>query len=101
MSVKFSDWATPIVPVPKADGSVRICGDFKVTIKPVLQIDKHPIPKPEDLLTVLAGGQKFSELDLSQAYQKMLLDPEHRKYTTINIHLGLFEYKRLQGRRKR
>ena len=54
-SVKYSDWATPIVPVPKPDGSVRICGDFKVTINPVLQIDKHPIPKPEDLLTVLAG----------------------------------------------
>lgn len=26
--VEFSDWVTPIVPVPKADGSVRICGDF-------------------------------------------------------------------------
>ena len=37
----YSDWATPIVPVPKPDGSVRICGDFKVTINPVLQIDKH------------------------------------------------------------
>ena len=94
-SVKYSDWATPIVPVPKPDGSVRICGDFKVTINPVLQIDKHPIPKPEDLLTVLAGGQKFSKLDLSQAYQQMLLDPEDRKYTTINTHLGLFKYKRL------
>ena len=94
-SVKYSDWATPIVPVPKPDGSVRICGDFKITINPVLQIDKHPIPKPEDLLTVLAGGQKFSKLDLSQAYQQMLLDLEDRKYTTINTHLGLFQYKPL------
>ena len=94
-SVKYSDWATPIVPVPKPDGSVRICGDFKVTINPVLQIDKHPIPKPEDLLTVLAGGQKFSKLDLSQAYQQMLLEPEDRKNTTINTHLGLFQYKHL------
>ena len=91
-SVIYSDWATPIVPVPKPDGSVRICGDFKVTINPVLQIDKHPIPKPEDLLTVLAGGQKFLKLDLSQAYQQMLLDPEDKKYTMVNTHLGLFQY---------
>ena len=73
-------------------GQSDLCGDFKVTINPVLQIDKHPIPKPEDLLTVLAGGQKFSKLE---AYQQMLLDPEDRKYTMINTHLGLFEYKRL------
>jgi len=93
-SMKYSDWATPVVPVPKPDGAVRLCGDFKVTVNPVLQIDKYPILKPEDLLTVLAGGQKFSKLDLSQAYQQMLLHPDDQKYTTINTHLGLFQYTR-------
>lgn len=34
--VAFSDWAAPIVPVPKADGTLRICDDYKVTINPVL-----------------------------------------------------------------
>ena len=30
-----------------------------------------------------------------QAYQQMVLEPDHRKYTTINTHLGIFQYTQL------
>ena len=62
--VEFSRWATPVVPVPKRDGSFRICGDFKVTLNPALEVDQHPIPKPEDIFASLAGGELFTTLDL-------------------------------------
>ena len=93
--VSQSEWAAPIVAVPKADGSVRICGDYKVTINPELEIDHYPLPTPEDLFATLAGGKAFSKLDLSHAYQQVLLDPECRKYVTINTHRGLYQYNRL------
>ncbi|KAJ8003218.1 hypothetical protein DPEC_G00167120 [Dallia pectoralis] len=48
--VKFSEWAAPIVPVLKPDDSVRICGDYKLTVNQVLKLEQYPIPRLEDLL---------------------------------------------------
>ena len=93
--VPFSEWAAPIVLVPKADGKVRICGDYKVTVNPVLDVDCHPLPKPQELLATLAGGKKFTQLDLSSAYLQLELEAESRNYVTVNTHLGLYRYTRL------
>ncbi len=93
--ISHSEWAAPIVPVPKAAKTVRICGDYKVTVNPVLQVDQYPLPKPEDLFARLAGGRQYSKLDLSHAYQQVELKPESRKYVTINTHKGLYQYNRL------
>lgn len=40
--------------VPKKDGKICICGDYKVTINQALEIDQSLLPKPEDLLV---GGK--------------------------------------------
>ena len=93
--VSHSEWAAPIVAVPKKDGTFRICGDYKVTVNQDLDVDQYPLPKPEELFTSLAGGQHFSKLDLSQAYQQLLLDEDSKRYTTINTHKGLYQYTRL------
>ena len=93
--VKYSDWAAPIVPVPKSDGGIRICGDYKVTINPQLEVHQYPVPTAEDLFATLSGGQTFSKLDLSQAYQQVVLEPTSRKYVTISTHKGLYQYNRL------
>ena len=86
LRIDHSEWGAPIVAVPKTDGKFRICGDYKVTVNPVLQVDQYPLPKPEDLFATLAGGKKFTTLDLSQAYLQLELDEQSSQYTTINTH---------------
>ena len=51
--VEFSEWAAPIVPVAKPSGTVRICGDCKLTINKVSKLDNYPIPKTKHLLATL------------------------------------------------
>ena len=93
--VQFSEWAAPIVPIVKEDGSVRICGDYKMTANKLSKLDNYPIPKSEDLFITLNGGKQFTKLDMSQAYQQLLLSEESKQFTTINTHKGLFRYNRL------
>ena len=92
---QLSEWAAPIVPVFKGDGSVRICRDYKVTANKAVRVDTHPIPRIEDLFTAMAGGVSFTKLDLSHTYLQLPLDDTSRDYLTINTHKGLFEYTRL------
>lgn len=93
--VSYATWAAPIVAVPKKDGRFRICRDYKVTINPVLEVDQHPLLTPAELFATLVGGDKFTKLDLSQAYTQIPLDDTSAGYVTINTHQGLYRYKRL------
>lgn len=95
-AIDHSDWASPIVPVLKADGkSVRICGDYKLGVNPAVMTTQYPLPKVEDIFASLQGGVKFSKLDFREAYNQLLVDKETSKLLVINTHRGLFAYNRL------
>ena len=93
--VQFSDWAALIVPVLKRDGSVRVCGDYKVTVNRAAKPDTYPLPRIDDLFASLAGGTAFTKLDLAHAYQQIPLDEDSKMFVVINTQKGLFRYNRL------
>lgn len=93
--VESSEWATPVVPVVKSDGSIRLCADFSVTLNPNLVVPQHPLPKLEEIFSSLNGGKQFSKLDFKHAYLQMGVHPESQKLLTINTHKGLYNCKRL------
>ena len=93
--VNFSEWATPLVCVPKADGSVRVCGDYRVTVNQAIHTDQHPIPTLDSVASILAKGKRFTKVDLKSAYQQLILDDASQELVTINTHKGLYRYKRL------
>jgi len=90
-----SDWATPIVPILKKNGQVRICGDYKTTVNPALKVDHYPLPKPQDIFASLAGGKQFTKIDLRQAYLQCPVDEATGDILTWNTHKGLYRVNRL------
>lgn len=93
--VTTSKWATPIVPILKNNGKIRICGDYKTTVNPNLLLDDHPFPTIDELLSKLANGKTFSKIDLKQAYLQLELAPEDREILTISTCKGLYKVNRL------
>ena len=80
----------------KSDDIVRVCGDYNLTVNKVSKLDGYPTTKLDDLSTKLVGDQTFTELDLSHAYEQMLVDKNCKEFLTINTHKGrLHRYNRL------
>ncbi|GBP15249.1 Uncharacterized protein K02A2.6 [Eumeta japonica] len=100
-SVNYSDYATPITPVLKSDGTVRVCGDYSVTLNKVLHIDRYPLPRIEELFARLHEGKEFSKLDLSMAYMQLELTEDSQPLTCINTHRGLSNLRLVLGYRRR
>ena len=74
-----SEWGAPIVAVLKADGCVRISGDYNVTIR------NGPLPICLPLKICLPQLLVRIELDLLHAYQQVELEPTSRRYVTVSM----------------
>ncbi|CAF5117881.1 unnamed protein product, partial [Rotaria magnacalcarata] len=93
--INTANWAAPILVVPKPGGKVRLCADFSTGVNQALDIDRYPLPKPNDLFVALNGGIKFSKIDFSEAYLQVELDDDSKELLVINTHKGLFRFNRL------
>ncbi|XP_055585352.1 uncharacterized protein K02A2.6-like [Uranotaenia lowii] len=88
-------WVSPVVVVPKGDGSdVRICVDMRRANEAV-ERENHPLPTFEDFLPHLAKAKFFSRLDLESAFHQVEISKRSREITTFITSRGLYRYTRL------
>lgn len=81
----------PILFAPKADGTLRLCVDYrglnKVTIK-----NRYPIPLVSEMLDRLSKAKIFSKLDLRDAYHRLRIREGDEWKTAFKTRYGHFEY---------
>ena len=89
-----SAYASPIVPVLKKDGSIRMCVDYRKLNKKTVKCN-YPVAAFEDLLEGVSGCDNFSVIDLRQAYHHIPIKVEDREKTAFVVGDRKFEWLRM------
>lgn len=86
-----SQAASPVLFVPKKDGTLRLCVDYrglnKITVK-----NRYPLPLISEILDRASGAKFFSKLDVKDAYYRIRIREGDEWKTAFRTRYGLFEY---------
>ena len=90
--VPFSEWVSPIVIVPKKNGKIRICQDFRALNKATKK-DYFPLPFTDAILDAVAGHECYSFLDGFLGYNQVRIAQENQVKTTFTMDWGTFAFR--------
>jgi hypothetical protein len=82
----------PILYVPKPDGKMRLCVDYRQLNKLTIA-NKYPLPLMSELRDRVAGAQIFTKLDLKDGYHLLRIREGDEWKTAFRTRYGLYEYK--------
>jgi len=86
-----SEWASPVVVVPKKNRSPRFCVDYR-RLNAVTQWDSYPIPRMEDCIDSPGDARVFSTLDCNAGYWQIPMAPDDIDKTAFTCPMGTYEY---------
>lgn len=87
-----SPWASPVVLVPKPDGSIRFCSDFR-KLNNVTIPDAHPMPRIDDLIDRVGHATYLTKIDLSRGYWQVPLDERSIPVSAFVTPHGHFQWR--------
>lgn len=89
-----SAWASPLHVVPKKDGNIRPCGDYR-RLNAITKPDRYPVPRLHDFTYMLDNKKVFSKLDINRAYYCVPVSENDIEKTAVITPFGLFEFVRM------
>ena len=87
-----SPWSSPVVMVPKSDGSWRFCNDYR-RLNEVSAFDHYPMPQVDELIDRLGSARFLCTLDLMKGNWQVPLAPEAREKTAFSTESGHWQYR--------
>ena len=89
-----SEWASPVVIVPKQDRSLRFCVDYR-RLNALTVRDTYPIPRMNECLDSLRESKVFTTLDCNSSYWKIPVAKEDQAKTPVTCHAGTHQFNRM------
>ena len=90
----YSPWASPVVPVPKKDGTLRICIDYR-RLNSVTVPDPYYMCTLDEILEKVGNSGCLSKLDLSKGYYQIGIDEDSKDKTAFVTPFGKFRFNRM------
>ena len=89
-----SPWSSPIILIPKPDGSKRFCIDYR-KLNSITEPEHWPIPRIDDIFDGLSGSKWYSVIDLKSGYWQMAMDEDSIEKAAFSTPDGHYEPKRM------
>ncbi|GES82982.1 enzymatic polyprotein, putative [Rhizophagus clarus] len=86
-----SEWASPVILVPKKNGKLRFCVDYRQLNK-VTKKDNYPLPRTDEIFDSLGKAQWFTSLDLASGYWQVEMKEEDKSKTAFITRNGMYEF---------
>ncbi|MCP3666836.1 MAG: RNA-directed DNA polymerase, partial [Gammaproteobacteria bacterium] len=93
--VSDSPWSAGLVVVTKADGTPRVCVDFRMLNSVTRGPDRFPLPKIDDMINKLRNAQFFTCLDLLSGFWQQAMDPKSIEKTSFVTQDAQYEFTRM------
>ena len=90
--VQYPEWLANVVPVPKKDGKVRVCADFR-NLNKVIPKDDFPLPHIDMLVDSTTRHAMLSFMDGFFSYNQIMMAPEDREKTSFITEWGTYCYR--------
>jgi len=88
----MSEWSSPCILVPKADGSMRFCTDFR-RVNALTRDDSYPIPRIDDCIDLVGNAKFVTKIDLLKGYWQIPLTERAKRISAFVTHDGLYQYR--------
>lgn len=92
--IEPSQWSSPIVPVGKKDGNVRVCIDYR-KLNTLTAADPYQMPRVDEMIDKIGKAKFITTLDLTKGYYQVPVRPSDRDKTAFVTPFGKYRFTRM------